>query len=75
MKHNIELDGNTVESILRTELAWSLAGLEQDLVLRIEDKGVPIFSNDKEEDVRKIQQMIDALKLVIDYYSVPEGNE
>ena len=76
MKHTIEheLDGDTVDSIVRTELKWCLMGMEQDLLLRKEN-GRAIYSNDKEEDVRKIQQMIDALKMVIDYYSVLENVE
>ena len=74
MRHNIEIDVDTVDSIVRTELKWCLMGMEQDLLLRKEN-GRAIYSNDKEEDLRKIQQMIDALKLVVDYYSAPEGDE
>ena len=76
MRHTVEheLDGDTVDSIVRTELEWCLMGMKQDLLLRKEN-GRAIYSNDKEEDVRKIQQMIDALKLVVAYYSAPEGEE
>lgn len=69
MRHNIELDGDTVDSIVSTELKWCLMGMEQDLLLR-QENGAAIYSHDKEEDLRRIQQMIDALKIVIDYYSV-----
>ena len=76
MRHTVEheLDSDTVASIVRTELWWCLTGMKQDLLLRKEN-GRAIYSSDKEEDLRKIQQMIDALKLVVDYYSAPEGDE
>lgn len=69
MKHKIELDWDKVESIFSIELKQCLVGMERELKLR-KKGGMAIFSNDKEEDLQRIQQIIDALKLVIDYYSV-----
>lgn len=72
MKHVIEMEPEQVDAIVVAELRSSIDSLEQDLERNQdipEDDYLGVFDNDKNLDAARIVEYIEALKLVLSYYS------
>lgn len=72
MKHVIEMEPEQVDAIVVAELKSSIDSLEQDLERNQdipEDDYLGVFDNDKNLDAARIVEHIEALKLVLSYYS------
>lgn len=72
MKHVIEIEPEQVDAIVIAELKSNIDSLEQDLEYHSdipEDDYLGIFDNDKNKDAMLTVQHIEALKLVLSFYS------
>lgn len=68
-KLTVELEGDTVDSIVVQGLKNQYNHLKEDLDRRLNDEETfGIFSNDKEEDIAEIQKHLDSIKTVLSYY-------
>ena len=71
-KVTVELDWDTVDNIVKQELASLKDNLEQDLKKRKADKGMAIFDTDKTTDVALIKEHVEAFNLILKYYGVKD---
>ena len=71
-KVTVELDWDTVDNIVKQELASFKDNLEQDLQKRKAGKGLAIFDTDKTIDVALIKEHIEAFNLILKYYGVKD---
>lgn len=72
-RFTIEVEPEQVDEIVVQSLKEQLEMMEKDFEDRAENDGqLGIFSNDRLEDITRIQSHIDAFKKVISYYG---GNE
>ena len=67
-KVTVELDWDTVDNIVKQELASLKDNLEQDLKKRKKDTGMAIFETDKEADIILIKEHIEAFNVILRYY-------
>jgi hypothetical protein len=71
-KVTVELDWDTVDNIVKQELASLKDNLEQDLKKRKKDTGMAIFETDKEADIILIKEHIEAFNVILRYYGVKD---
>lgn len=72
-KFMLEVEPEQVDAIVLQSLNEALEMMEKDFEDRVDnDSQLGIFSNDRLEDITRIQSHIDAFKKVISYYG---GNE
>jgi len=71
-KVTVELDWDTVDNIVKQELASLRANLKEDLKKRRAGKGMAIFETDKTLDVALIKEHIEAFDLILKYYGVKD---
>lgn len=67
-KVTVELDWDTVDGIVKQELASMRDNLANDLENRKNDQGMAIFEHDKDNDIKLIQEHINAMTMVLRYY-------
>jgi len=67
-KVTVELDWDTIDGIVKQELASMHDNLANDLDNRKNDRGMAIFEHDKDTDIRLIQEHINAMTIVLHYY-------
>lgn len=67
-KVTVELDWDTVDSIVQNELQSVYESLKCDLERRAEGKTWGIFAKDEAEDIAQIAEHIYALELILKYY-------
>jgi len=72
-KVTVELDWDTVDNIVKQELASLKDNLKDDLKKRKAGKGIAVFETDKTLDVALIKEHIEAFDLVLKYYGVGEN--
>jgi len=68
MSYSVELTYEMVDTIILKELKLCRQNFVDDLARG----NARVFSIDPEEDAVEIQRMVDALNLIISWYSVPE---
>jgi folylpolyglutamate synthase/dihydropteroate synthase len=68
-KVTVELDWDTVDSIVRQELGKSMDAMAQELENRREDKGMAILDMDKDKDIELMSDHLRAFVLIHDYFS------
>lgn len=71
-KVTVELDWDTVDNIVKQELASLKDNLEQDLKKRKKGTGMAIFDTDKTTDVALIKEHVEAFNLILKYYGVKD---
>jgi hypothetical protein len=71
-KVTVELDWDTVDNIVKQELASLKDNLEQDLKKRKKGTGMAIFETDKEADIILIKEHIEAFNVILRYYGVKD---
>lgn len=71
-KVTVELDWDTVDNIVKQELASLKDNLKDDLKKRKAGKGIAVFEIDKTLDVALIKEHIDAFNLILKYYGVKD---
>jgi hypothetical protein len=71
-KVTVELDWDTVDNIVKQELASLKDNLEQDLKKRKKGTGMAIFDTDKTTDVALIKEHIEAFNVILKYYGVKD---
>lgn len=69
-KVTVELDWDTVDNIVKQELASLKSNLVEDLKKRKAGKGMAIFDTDKTTDIALIKEHIEAFDMVLKYYGV-----
>lgn len=69
-KVTVELDWDTVDGIVKKELASLKNNLKEDLKRRKAGTGIAIFETDKDADVKLINEHIKAFDMVLKYYGV-----
>ena len=69
-KVTVELDWDTVDGIIQTELQSTYESLKQDLVNRAEGRGFAIFDIDEAKDIGEIAEHLYCLERVMKYYGV-----
>jgi len=72
-KVTVELDWDTVDNIVKQELASLKNNLKQDLKKRKAGKGIAVFDTNKTLDVARIKEHIEAFDLILKYYGVGEN--
>lgn len=68
MKKTIELDWDTVDGIVKQELASMRDNLKEDLRKRKDGTGMAIFEKDKRTDIALIKDHIEAFDTILSYY-------
>lgn len=69
-KVTVELDWDTVDNIVKQELASLKSNLVEDLKKRKKGTGMAIFDTDKTTDVALIKEHIEAFDMILKYYGV-----
>lgn len=69
-KVTVELDWDTVDGIIQTELQSTYESLKQDLVNRAEGRGFAIFDIDEAKDIGEIAEHLYCLERVMKYWGV-----
>jgi hypothetical protein len=69
-KVTVELDWDTVDGIIQTELQSTYESLKQDLINRSEGRGFAIFDIDEAKDIGEIAEHLYCLERVMKYYGV-----
>ena len=67
-KVTVELDYETVDSIVKQELYNMRDCLKQDLAKRKNGTGMAIFETDKRTDIALMKDHIDAFNTILSYY-------
>jgi len=67
MRHMVELEDDTIRSIILAELTEALNNLVNDWS-RIYEGKLHVFSHDKEQDLHQVSELISSMKKVIKYY-------
>lgn len=68
-KVTVELDCDTVDNIVRQELAQSMDGMAEDLMARRDGTGMAILDMDKDKDIELMSEHLKAFLLVHNYFS------
>jgi rRNA-processing protein FCF1 len=66
----LDISYDCIDSLVRDELKVLKTNLERDLKNRINDVGIPVFSTDKDTDIKEIQSHIEAVDKVLSWYGV-----
>lgn len=69
-KVTVELDWDTIDNIVKTELQDTYESLKQDLVNRSCGHGYAIFDHDEAKDIGEIAEHLYCLKRVMEYWGV-----
>ena len=69
MKHNVVLDGFTIDRVVAQEMDYEISRLIRVLKWRRSGKQVGIFSHDVEKDCAEIKRHISAFTTVKAYFS------
>jgi hypothetical protein len=69
-KVTVELDWDTVDNIIQTELQSTYESMKQDLINRSEGRGYAIFHKKKSKDIDEIIEHLYCLERVMKYYGV-----
>ena len=64
----VEIDYDQADKLVIQNLKTMLECLENDYELRKEDRGMAIFENDKDEDLKILKKHIKYFKTVLKYY-------
>ena len=64
----VELDWDTVDNIIVTQLKEGLQSMRQDYENRSTGNGMAIFDKDRDFDVAQIKHHIEAFETLIKYY-------
>ena len=64
----VEIDMDAADKIVVSNLNCMLECLENDYELRKEGRGMAIFENDKDEDLKILKKHIKSFKTVLKYY-------
>lgn len=69
-KVTVELDWDTVDGIVQTELQSTYESLKQDLFNRAEGRGYAIFHKNEDKDIAEIMEHLYCLEILMKYYGV-----
>lgn len=69
-KVTVELDWDTVDNIVKTELQSAYESLKQDMENRSQGRGFPIFHTDEEKDFGEIAEHVYCLQKVLSYWGL-----
>lgn len=69
-KVTVELDWDTVDNIIQTELQSTYESMKQDLINRSEGRGYAMFHKDEDKDIAEIMEHLHCLAVVLKYYGV-----
>lgn len=69
-KVTVELDWDTVDGIIQTELQSTYESLKQDMLNRADGRGFAIFDIDEAKDIGEIAEHLYCLERVMKYYGV-----
>ena len=69
-KVTVELDWDTVDNIVKTELKDTYESLKQDMVNRSCGHGYAIFDHDEAKDIGEIAETLYCLKRVAEYWGL-----
>jgi len=64
----LDISYDCIDSLVRDELKDLKTNLERDLKNRINDVGIPVFSTDKDTDIKEIQEHIEAVDKILSWY-------
>jgi hypothetical protein len=64
----LDISYDCIDSLVRNELKDLKTNLERDLKNRINDVGIPVFSTDKDTDIKEIQSHIEAVDKILSWY-------
>lgn len=68
-KYTIKLTYDQVDHIISSEIEDAIVQLKKDLKSRKKDNhSLAVFDHDKDEDIKKIKEMIDCLEKVKHYF-------
>lgn len=66
----VELDWDTVDKIIQTELQSAYESLKYDLVNRAEGRGYAMFHKDEAKDIAEIAEHMYCFEVIMNYYGV-----
>ena len=66
----IEVSDETVDQIIVEGLVNSMDQLKEAIDGRLSGEGIPYYDNDVTKDIEYIQEDIDAIRKVLDFYGV-----
>ena len=66
--YNLRVTWEQVDNIVTSELRWSYDSMKADLERRREGGGMAFFHLDLEQDVKAIEEHLNALKLILDWF-------
>lgn len=69
-KVTVELDWNTVDSIICAELQSTYESMKHDLINRSEGRGYALFNKDEDKDIAEIMEHLHCLAVVMKFYGV-----
>lgn len=72
-KPMVELEPEQVDRILIAELKQQLEWFDRDHQCRSGGVGIPIFDDDPTEDIKKIEQHMNAIRTVLSWYGVEDA--
>jgi hypothetical protein len=64
----LDISYDCIDSLVRIELKDLKTNIERDLKNRINDVGIPVFSTDKDTDIKEIQEHIEAVDKILSWY-------
>jgi hypothetical protein len=67
----IEINDEFVSKIVAEDLKWHISNFKKDIKKAKAGERTAIFSLDKDEDIQEMKRMINAMRIVLDYYTVP----
>jgi hypothetical protein len=67
----IEIDDEFVSKIVAEDLKWHMNNFKKDIKRAKAGERTAVFSLDKDEDIQEMTRMMDAMKIVLEYYTVP----
>ena len=68
----VEIGDEFAAKIVAEDLKWHLNNFKKDIKRAKAGERTAIFSLDKDEDIREMTRMMDAMKTVLTYYEVPK---
>lgn len=72
MKTEIQLSDEQIEHVMQQELMYHRDSMKRCLTLANDGNNCRIFSIDLEEEKKELRRYVEALDLIIDYYTVPK---
>ena len=74
MKVEIDINDEIADFLIIENLKQTIADFEDNLEERINGGGIPFFSTDPSKDVIELNLYLDAFKITLDYFGVPNEN-